>query len=645
MITEDFFFFRTGDRPLFGALYTPADGRCKRALVISDSLFEEKLWSERVHANLGRYLAERGIAVLSFDYYGYGNSPGESSEVDLTTLEKDLDSACDVMSNMGAGSMAILGVRWGAAVACRVANKRGDIDRLFLVEPVENWKTTLLQALRANLAGQYAIFKKTVITRDEIIRELIENGKAIRSGYVMNNVDGYFISKSFFEQSSSAVLPVKLKDTVDSVHIFRLKDCEKVTEPATDGLAGAFSALGTDCTAVTIHSQQNYWEYTRIFTSTATDMYSEIASVLACAEDGIDEWFCRDIEKADISPTIQNGDISETSVAFRNEKGLTLDGVLYIPRPSIAKKTGLVFSHGGLIGINGAFRFNTRAARRFASIGYPCFSFDNHGLGRGQGLIDKIDRRALFRMIQDGLFAGDVLRAVDFFRENAGCLNVGLFGVCGGSITNIIAHSRSSKIDFSVLLSMPVMLTFLSDNKNQKMTAGYARFYLGLYLRRIFNFRSWLRFVTFKSDYTAIFNSLSVLAADRYSKMKKLFAAGGKKMSGRMPANSCNQPKKRIETISPVTMSSTYINPEFINSYLNIVKKEERMLFIFGENDNFKWEFNSSFVEKMPAEFEAGGNLVDIIEIEHANHMYTLPNWQDKIMGKTADWIDKIGYK
>lgn len=643
MIREDSFFFRTEGKPLFGTLFTPAGGKCRGALVIADSLFEEKLWSQRVHANLGRQLADKGIAVLSFDYYGYGLSPGNCSDVDLASLEDDLDSACSLLRMNGAGSIAILGVRWGAVVACRVADRRQDVRHLFLVEPVTDWRSSILKGLRANLAGQYAIFKKTVITRDEIIGELLENGMAVRSDYIMNNIDGYIFSKPFFEQTSSAVLPMKIKNTVRSIRIIRIRDTERDSLEENDELVEGFAAQGEECSSVTIYSQQKYWEYTRIFTSTAPELGREIASTVIVPEEAETGSFSVTGAVAGTSTSIRNGDISEAVVSFDNAEGYRLGGIIYQPPESGARKTGLVFSHGGLIGINGAFRFNTRAARYFAAAGYPCFSFDNHGLGRGQGMIDGIDRRTLFRKIQDGLFADDVVRAVDFFRGRTGDIRIGLFGVCGGSITNIMAHSRSGSVDFSMLLSMPVMLTFPSYVGHKRMTAGYARFYLGLYLRRIFNFRSWLRFFTFKSEYSVIFRSLRVLSVDLFSKMTKIVRPAGKGAAATRPGPG-GRSKIKTDQGSPITMSSAYINPEFINSYLDIVRRGERMLFIFGDNDNFKFEFNSYFIERMPAEFGAGRELVDIIEIEHANHMYTLRRWQDIIMVRSLEWLERHGF-
>ncbi|MDD4858230.1 MAG: alpha/beta hydrolase, partial [Candidatus Krumholzibacteria bacterium] len=156
MIRETNFFFEGTNGPLYGMLYEPkvdagslARAVSGRGVLICDSLFEEKFWCERVTANLARDLAEGGCTVLSFDYRGYGNSPGECEVVDVAGLERDINDACELLRSSGCGRIAFIGIRWGAALSERVASSRRDVDALFLVQPVTSWRKALLAALRA----------------------------------------------------------------------------------------------------------------------------------------------------------------------------------------------------------------------------------------------------------------------------------------------------------------------------------------------------------------------------------------------------------------------------------------------------------------------------------------------------------------
>ena len=210
MITERAFFFRTDDRPLYGVLFKPAAGEIAptgRGLLICDSLFEEKAWCERVFANLGRRLARLGHTVLLFDYYGCGNSSGESEDVTVTGIVGDIEAACGLLRAEGADALAILSVRWGCAPACAAAARRGDVDTVLLVNPVRQWKNQFMQALRANVAGQYSIFKKAVRTREQIINDCLAEGVCIEAGYRMNHIDGFIFSKTFYEEAVKTTVP------------------------------------------------------------------------------------------------------------------------------------------------------------------------------------------------------------------------------------------------------------------------------------------------------------------------------------------------------------------------------------------------------------------------------------------------------
>ena len=96
---------------------------------------------ERVVANLGRHLSDLGYAVLVFDYFGYGNSVGSSIEVGLPGLVQDIDDACDLLAGAGIGRISLVGIRWGAALACQAveagvnAGARGCVVFVHAVSP------------------------------------------------------------------------------------------------------------------------------------------------------------------------------------------------------------------------------------------------------------------------------------------------------------------------------------------------------------------------------------------------------------------------------------------------------------------------------------------------------------------------------
>ncbi len=689
-------FFQGAQGPLYGVLWEPRENAGakaprgagtlageRRAVVICDSLFEEKFWCERVLANLARSLAGNGYTVLSFDYHGYGNSPGDSEDVVVPGLERDVHAACDLVRSRGCSRITLLGVRWGAALAARAAAARDDVDSLLLVQPVASWRKTLMAALRGNVAGQYSIFKKAIMTREEIVKELLDGGDCVRSGYRMNNVDGYIVSREFFEQSEAVSMPGPLRSGHPAIFIIDVREGEAPEDPECAALAAAYREAGAPCEQVAVTGDNRFWLNNRIFTSTAPNFMREIAARVASLDGArlaggsagapSQAPVAGDAHGAPagsaassasehlrgamggrprvpaILDEISNDGVRETAVRFSSPSGDAVYGVRYSPEAPGTALAGVVFTHGGLIGMNGAFRFNTRAARRIAREGIPCICFDPHGMGRSPGSIENIDQRQMFRKIQTGLFADDVDRAAAFLQERSGIRDVIVFGVCGGAITNIQAHARSKRIKYSMLLSIPVMLSGLS-HEEIRMSEGYARFYLGMYARKIFNPRAWWRFITFQSEYAVIAKAsrLSVEGAARRLMKKARKAAPAKAANAPAPAAPANAPaapanaatapdrqvscRKPLSATSSVTGSGITFNENFLDAYRAIVGRGDRILFVFGENDNFRWEYESAFLEQYPGDVRAGEGLVETEIIAHANHMYTLREWQEDIM-------------
>lgn len=634
---EKSLFFESSGNLLFGKLYSPnSNNISKLGVVICDSLFEENLWCERVCSNLGRYLSQNGIETFSFDYFGYGNSVGNSSDVDIMSLIQNIHDACEFIKAEGAEIIALVGIRWGGTLACLASAQRDDIKMLFLVEPVEDFVKEIMKSLRANVANQFAIFKSIAASRDIIIEELEKEGNCVRLGYKLNNIDGYIISEQFYKQAEDIKLPVVPSDKTCEINIFRISEKESVEEQDNeDPLVDIFMARGVNCNSDTIYGDRIFWAYNRIFTSTAPNLYNAINNIL---RKSFPENKRKLIDEPRTDYLTQHSYYrwSEMAVNFTSGEGDRLEGILYQPPEDKIRNCGVVLSHGGLIGMNGAFRMNTRVARRLAESGYPCLCFDPHGFGRSQGVLENMDRRILFQKIQRGIFSRDVKLAGNFFREKIGNIKVVLFGVCGGGITNFLAQGRYPDIDASCSLSIPVMMTGVEDSKAIRISSGFAHFYLGLYRKKLFKPKYWWRLFAFKSDMKMILRILRVIFLNPFRRLFHLNNNSKKDNKSEMKMGN-----KRPRSNSSTARVNDMFNRHFLESYQSIVKRGCKILFVFGENDNFKWEFNTEFIDKYPDVFKSGANFVSIKEIKHANHMYTLREWQDAVAEYFISWLDR----
>lgn len=200
-MSETPFFFTRGPATLFGLLHAPAASTSPLAFVLSHSFAEEKLWSHRVMVSVARALAQRGHAVLRFDYMGAGDSSGETPDSSLESHLADLAAACGELRRLQpqVERVGIIGLRFGASIAAKFAEGAeaqgllGDAP-LVLWDPVLDGESYFQELLRSNLSTQLAVYGKVQETR-EVLQERIRAGGTV-------NVDGYEIGKALFDSCS-----------------------------------------------------------------------------------------------------------------------------------------------------------------------------------------------------------------------------------------------------------------------------------------------------------------------------------------------------------------------------------------------------------------------------------------------------------
>jgi uncharacterized protein len=133
------FFFGTAERRLFG-IYEPAAASTtgKRAAIICYPWGDEYIYAHRTLRQLALKLSSAGFHTLRFDYYGTGDSGGESTDTDLAGWEADLETAIEEVTEItGLSKVTLIGLRLGAAIAAGVATRlRGETEALVLWDPV-----------------------------------------------------------------------------------------------------------------------------------------------------------------------------------------------------------------------------------------------------------------------------------------------------------------------------------------------------------------------------------------------------------------------------------------------------------------------------------------------------------------------------
>jgi pimeloyl-ACP methyl ester carboxylesterase len=87
-------------------------------------------------------LSKAGFSVLRFDYFGTGDSAGESDAGDVSRWTHDISTAIDELKDTAAVTkVSLVGLRVGASLAAAVATERKDLDRIILWDPVVGGKS------------------------------------------------------------------------------------------------------------------------------------------------------------------------------------------------------------------------------------------------------------------------------------------------------------------------------------------------------------------------------------------------------------------------------------------------------------------------------------------------------------------------
>jgi alpha/beta superfamily hydrolase len=132
-------YFGAGHQQLFG-VYEAAhkSGGASRAAVLCNPVGNEYVHAHRTMRNLASRLSKAGLHVLRFDYYGTGDSAGDSDEGSPDRWCDDIEAAISELRDMtGATQMNLIGMRFGANLAAQVAARHPhELEGLVLWEPL-----------------------------------------------------------------------------------------------------------------------------------------------------------------------------------------------------------------------------------------------------------------------------------------------------------------------------------------------------------------------------------------------------------------------------------------------------------------------------------------------------------------------------
>ncbi len=136
------FFFGEQSAPLYGCFHPPLAPRNGVAVVLCYPWGDEAIRVHRAYKQLALRLSGAGFPTLRFDYLGSGDSAGDEVEANLSHWEMDIERAIEeVRARAGIQQVVLIGLRLGASLALKVANRCENISGIVLWEPIVNGKS------------------------------------------------------------------------------------------------------------------------------------------------------------------------------------------------------------------------------------------------------------------------------------------------------------------------------------------------------------------------------------------------------------------------------------------------------------------------------------------------------------------------
>lgn len=143
----ELFHFGEHNKKLLG-VYSPSSIASKNdvAVLLCYPFGQEYMRAHMAFRQLSNLLNRQGLPTMRFDYFGTGDSYGESNEISLAIWRENTQFAIDELKSMTRCSRIYLaGLRLGAVIATQVSIQRNDVNRLVLWDPIIRGATYLAE--------------------------------------------------------------------------------------------------------------------------------------------------------------------------------------------------------------------------------------------------------------------------------------------------------------------------------------------------------------------------------------------------------------------------------------------------------------------------------------------------------------------
>jgi pimeloyl-ACP methyl ester carboxylesterase len=302
-------------------------------------------------------------------------------------------------------------------------------------------------------------------------------------------------------------------------------------------------------------------------------------------------------------------------VSFPNRRGFVLHGMLHSPPAGIARGCCVLLLSPGIKGRIGPHRLYLKLAERLVPMGFHVLRFDFHGLGDSEGDAEETVLADLYHAIQVGRYVDDTLDAMDWMASTHRIDRFIGSGLCGGSITALLAASRDARIRALLGIGLPVILDGGERTRGRFLTSQQTREARGQLFSRILRPWTWAKFFTGRSNYRVIWRVT-----------RQVF--GGKDKG------------HAVSSEAPAAADDT--NPLAAPAFLDLLRSGRPALLTFSEADRLLGQFHEKLESRHRAQLEPYSALYRVHVVAQANHILSDPAWMADLLDVTQRWLDDV---
>ncbi len=304
-------------------------------------------------------------------------------------------------------------------------------------------------------------------------------------------------------------------------------------------------------------------------------------------------------------------------VSFRNRRGLVLHGMLHSPPAGTARGCCVLLLSPGIKGRIAPHRLHLKLAERLAPMGFHVLRFDFHGLGDSEGDVAEDLLADLYNAIQVGRYVDDTLDSMDWMQSTHGIRRFVGSGLCGGSITALLAAERDSRICALLGIGLPVTLDGGEATRGRFLTTHQTSQARGELLHRLARPWTWGKFLSGRSNYRVIWRVI-----------RQVFGA---KDAG---------PPKATATAGAARPVTDNTNPLAAPAFLALLSSGRPALLAYSGADRLLSQFRERLEQPHARELERFAGLYRVHVIEEANHILSDPPWVAELQEAAAEWLE-----